>query len=217
MVASYALVRAKTRAANFRRNRLARAGFAKSFVSSQNRLVERHDALYGAYWKSYDFKPNSAVAKLTRYPLGPLLLFDNDGKKVKNDYADQAFAHDGGEIIFNLPNGLQGYFLVDGRGHRLDKGPTAIVSDPRRPDRAVENGISCMSCHAQGIIVKADQVRDSLAKNAKARATFDTLSFTHRKEYVVWIIEAKKAETRSARLGKTVEMLSKGKKNPSDK
>ena len=67
------------------------------------------------------------------------------------------------------------------------------------------------------IVTAPKDLQKLLAKNAKARATFDTLSFTHRKEYVVWIIEAKKAETRSARLGKTVEMLSKGKKNPSDK
>src|SRR5262249_27321672 len=40
---------------DFRRDKLARAGFARSGVSGQNRLVERHDALYGAYWKSYDF------------------------------------------------------------------------------------------------------------------------------------------------------------------
>ena len=56
-----------------------------------------------------------------------------------------------------------------------------------------------------------------LGKNAKARAQFDTLSFTNQREYVGWIIEAKKPETRAARLAKTVEMLSKGKKNPSDK
>ena len=56
-----------------------------------------------------------------------------------------------------------------------------------------------------------------LAKNAKARAAFEPLSFTHRKEYVVWILEAKKPETRSARVVKTVKMLSKGKKNPSEK
>ena len=36
------------------------------------------------------------------------------------------------------------------------------------------------------------------------------------REYVVWILAAKKPETRAARLAKTVDMLSKGKKNPSD-
>jgi len=56
-----------------------------------------------------------------------------------------------------------------------------------------------------------------LAGHAKARAVFETLSFTHRREYVQWIIEAKRPETRAARLQKTVDMLAKGKTNPSDK
>ncbi len=56
-----------------------------------------------------------------------------------------------------------------------------------------------------------------LAKNAKARAAFEPLSFTHKREYVTWIVEAKKPETRAARLTKTLEMLAKGKKNPSEK
>jgi uncharacterized protein YdeI (YjbR/CyaY-like superfamily) len=53
-------------------------------------------------------------------------------------------------------------------------------------------------------------------KNAKARATFDELSFTNRKEFVAWIVEAKKPETRAARVEKTIKKLSEGKKNPSD-
>ncbi len=50
--------------------------------------------------------------------------------------------------------------------------------------------------------------------NPDAKAVFDTLSFTHRKEYVEWITSAKKQETRDARLIKCIEMLSAGKKNP---
>ena len=60
-------------------------------------------------------------------------------------------------------------------------------------------------------------LRERLEKNANARTLFDTLSFTHRREYVEWIVGAKRPETRSARLDKTIEMLSKGKKNPSDR
>jgi hypothetical protein len=67
------------------------------------------------------------------------------------------------------------------------------------------------------IVTPPKDLQKRLAKNAKARAAFDALAFTHRKEYVVWILDAKKPETREARLTKTVEMLSKGKKNPSDK
>jgi hypothetical protein len=56
-----------------------------------------------------------------------------------------------------------------------------------------------------------------LAKHPGAKAVFDQLSFTHRKEYVVWIVEAKKAETRSMRVTSALEKLVSKKKNPSEK
>ena len=43
---------------------------------------------------------------------------------------------------------------------------------------------------------------------------FEKLSYTHRKEYRRWISEAKKEETRSARLTKAIAMLKKGIKTP---
>ena len=73
------------------------------------------------------------------------------------------FKHDGGEIIFSLPNGLQAYMLATAR-EALDKGPTNIVLDKEQPDSAVVNGVSCMNCHKYGMIEKADQVR-GLAEN----------------------------------------------------
>lgn len=51
----------------------------------------------------------------------------------------------------------------------------------------------------------------------KAKDFFGTLSFTNRKEYVVWITGAKKEDTRKRRLGATLEKLRAGKKNPSEK
>ena len=45
-------------------------------------------------------------------------------------------------------------------------------------------------------------------------AAFEKLSFTHRKEYCRWITEAKKEETRKARLLKSIEMLRAGIKTP---
>src|SRR5262249_50325574 len=48
-----------------------------------------------------------------------------------------------------------------------------IVSDPKRPDRAVEAGLSCMYCHARGILVKDDQLRAHVRKNAKAFSRSD--------------------------------------------
>ena len=67
------------------------------------------------------------------------------------------------------------------------------------------------------VVTPPKDLQKLLGKHAKARAAFDGLSFTNRKEYVVWILDAKKPETRDARLAKTLELLSKGKKNPSDK
>src|SRR5262249_12278955 len=83
-------------------------------------------------------------------------------------FGDNSFQHAAGEIIFNLPNGLQGYMLVNANNVRQDKGATAIVSDPKRPDRAVEAGISCMACHARGINFKDDQIRAHVSKNRQA-------------------------------------------------
>ena len=137
-------------AKNINQRRVARAGFNGSGVSQNNRIIERHelDLTNGAYWKSYDFGGNTGKQNIFERPLG--------------------FHHDGGENIFNLPNGLQAYMLVDAKGGRIDKGPTAIVSDPKRPDRAVINGLSCMSCHNQGMIEKEDQVRKHVEANRAA-------------------------------------------------
>lgn len=46
----------------------------------------------------------------------------------------------------------------------------------------------------------------------EAKAFFEKLSYTHQKEYVTWINEAKRNETRQNRIVKTIEMLKKGKR-----
>jgi uncharacterized protein YdeI (YjbR/CyaY-like superfamily) len=46
----------------------------------------------------------------------------------------------------------------------------------------------------------------------EAKNLFEKLSYTHRREYVMWINEAKKEETRQNRIVKTIEMLKQGKK-----
>ncbi len=51
-----------------------------------------------------------------------------------------------------------------------------------------------------------------LKKDKVAKTFFDKLSYTHQREYVLWINEAKKEETRLNRIMKTIEMLQKGKK-----
>jgi len=51
-------------------------------------------------------------------------------------------------------------------------------------------------------------------KKAGVLPFFESLSFTHRKEYCRWITEAKKDETRARRLDKAIELLTDGVRTP---
>ncbi len=122
-----------------------RAGFNNSGVSNNNRMVERHASRYGAYWKSYDFAGSVGTQNIFTHPLN--------------------FTHDGGEVIFNLPNGLQAYYLVNATGSRLDAAPINIVSNPAASDPTVRNGLSCFGCHTEGMKTFEDQVRSVIESN----------------------------------------------------
>ncbi len=125
--------------------RVWRAGFNESGVSNHNRVLERHTSRYGAYWKSYDFAGSVGTKHILTHPLD--------------------FTHDGGEIIFNLPNGLQAYYLVDAVGNRLNAAPITIVSNPATSDPTVRTGLSCIGCHTEGIKTFEDQVRGVAENN----------------------------------------------------
>ena len=124
--------------------RVWRAGLNDSGVSKNNRVVERHQFQHGAYWKSYDFAGNVGVRNIFDHPL--------------------TFRHDGGEIVFNLPNGLQAYYISDASGSRIDEAPTRIVSNPDERDGIVRNGISCIGCHTEGMKTFEDGVREVFTK-----------------------------------------------------
>ena len=59
-----------------------------------------------------------------------------------------------------------------------------------------------------------DDLADALKKNKKEAAYFDSLSFTNKKEYLEWIVTAKREETRAERIQGTLERLGKEWKNP---
>ncbi len=63
---------------------------------------------------------------------------------------------------------------------------------------------------AKPIKVPAD-VTTALRGNKKARATFESLSPSHRREYLEWVVEAKRAETRTKRLATMLKWLAEGK------
>ena len=125
--------------------RVWRAGTNNSGVSNNNRVIERHTSRYGAYWKSYDFAGSIGTQNIFTHPL--------------------SFTHDGGEGIFNLPNGLQAYYVTNASGFRLDDAPINIVSNPAASDPTVRNGLSCFGCHTEGMKTFEDEVRAVIESN----------------------------------------------------
>ncbi len=59
-----------------------------------------------------------------------------------------------------------------------------------------------------------DDLAAALKKNKKLGDYFRSLAFSHRREYVEWIVTAKREETRKARIEGTLERLAKQWKNP---
>jgi serine/threonine-protein kinase len=124
--------------------RAKRAGMIVSGVSRNNRVVERHPFKHGAYWKSFDFRT---------------------GKGPENIFADPINLNPtAGEFIFNLPNGLQGYFIANGKGERVEAAPTDIVTDKFAEDKTVRNGLACLRCHDRGMKAFKDTVRPAVER-----------------------------------------------------
>jgi len=149
-------------------NNLMRAGFANSGVSKQERVLNRFDSgISGglAYWISFDFNGGNGgdrdfVAAGIEENVANENIFSNP--------LDFAFA--GGEAIFNLPNGLQAYYVAKADGGRLATAPVGVVIDPAQNQGLVTNGASCHSCHNAGMITFTDTVRQFVEEN---RVKFD--------------------------------------------
>lgn len=67
------------------------------------------------------------------------------------------------------------------------------------------------------IVYLPDDFAAALKKAKKQEAFFHSLSFTNRKEYVEWIVTAKRQETRAARVKQSIERLGKEWKNPANR
>jgi hypothetical protein len=134
------------------RNFARRFGVRDSGVSRNNRAMERHPTVFGAYWKSFDFAGNNPEQDIFRNPLD--------------------LHADGGEIIFSLPNGLQGYFIVNKQGRRIDDAPANIVRDrTNMDDPVVHNGRSCIGCHVRGMNAFQDEIVTTF--DTRTEALFD--------------------------------------------
>ncbi len=80
----------------------------------------------------------------------------------------------------------------------------------RKSGSVVAPGAMKKSAAPQKKIVPPEDLVNALEANEVASATWQTLAPTHIKEYVTWIEEAKKPETRTRRIEQAIKMLTDG-------
>jgi mono/diheme cytochrome c family protein len=139
-----------------------RGGFSGSGVSHQERSILRFDqGVAGGYslWVSLDFDGGDAI----------------NGKANDSIFANPLNPNNAaGEAIFNLPNGMQGYYVSLKDGTRLAQAGVGVVVDPSQNNAIVTNGASCHSCHNAGMISFGDTVRQYVIDN---KFDFDSDTF----------------------------------------
>lgn len=89
-------------------------------------------------------------------------------------------------------------------------------------NKTIRDGVGVSAGDIVAVVMERDEdervveipplLRKELAKSATARTNWKKLSFTHQKEMVRSILEAKQEETRARRLAKATDILKTGKK-----
>jgi uncharacterized protein YdeI (YjbR/CyaY-like superfamily) len=124
-----------------------------------------------------------------------------------------AFGFWKGSLIFGAENkGAMGHF---GRITSIKDLPNAktLVGYVRKAAKLNEAGVkkSRPRSRAKQKVSVPPDLKAALQKNAKARKTFENFSYSHKKEYVDWIMDAKREETRRRRLQTAIQWLAQGK------
>lgn len=172
--------------------------FVKTAADLEKGLAKALAALDGdaAFWICYPKKSSGIESDLTR-DKGWKAVFDAGYGPVSQSAVDSVWS------------------AVRFRQESLVKRKEGSVVAPteRKPQAKAAKG---EKKSAAPLAPPAD-LAERLGENASAKATWDTLAPSHRKEYVGWIEEAKKPETRARRLDKTVEMLAAGVRDRNEK
>lgn len=144
----------------------------RSGVSIFNRMIHRYDSVFNlrgvktttSYWKTFDVLNEVAKRNFFAFPLGP--------EGVDFGFATaREFQFDAGEEIFGLPNGLQGFFIADAKGVRLQEAAINVAVDRDNVNPfigsapgVVKAGISCNHCHGGGVNTFVDQALFNTSK-----------------------------------------------------
>jgi uncharacterized protein YdeI (YjbR/CyaY-like superfamily) len=151
-------------------------------------------------WRAPFFTHHGIVCGMAAFKQHCTLMFWNHELRtalVKLGVAEEAYGQFGRlTSIDDLPSDAALKRLVAQAARWNESGekkPTRVRSKPKKK-----------------LTVPAE-LRAALSKNKRASATFAGFSYTNRKEYVDWITEAKRPETRKKRLAAALEWLAEGK------
>lgn len=89
-----------------------------------------------------------------------------------------------------------------------------LVALIKRAMKLNEEGVTVprmKTAQPKAAIPMAADLKAALARNTKARATFEGFSPSHKREYLEWITDAKRADTRARRVQTALEWMSEGK------
>jgi hypothetical protein len=115
------------------------------------------------------------------------------------------------DIIWGIVNGLEmnpnklismneDWSIMSLAKKGAQKKPSKLGQDPPGVDRKTKT------------VIPPKDLQQAMNENPEAEAFFNSLAFSHKREYVRWIHEAKKEETRDRRVKKTIELLLESKK-----
>jgi len=103
-------------------------------------------------------------------------------------------------------------------GTRFKLAPNLEDESKDRPSKKIRDADETVVVDRVKRVVKPPKdLAEVLAQHPETRAFFEVLSFTNKKEYVLWIVEAKKIETRMMHVTAALEKIISKKKNPSEK
>lgn len=156
----------------------------------------------------------------------PVKIYDFDAVLLKHPTVDSAyveFPYDV-EAEFGVKGQVKVVALIDGyeyRGSLAKMGrPCHFIGVTQEVRKAIGKGpgdtvhVVIRQDTASRVVEVPEDLARLLDANPIAKSAFDKLSFTHKKEYVRWIEEAKRTETRERRLSETIRMLGDGIKHP---
>jgi hypothetical protein len=142
-----------------------------------------------------------------------------DAKIMKHPEIDAAyidFPYDV-EVEFGVKGQVKVLATFDGYEYRGSLSKMGHTCHRLGLTQAIRNAIGKQPDDMVHVIIKQDiepriveipeDFLEQLNENQKAKDFFDTLSYTNKKEFVVWISSAKRAETREKRITDAIDML----------